>query len=144
MDGDQRTWGSRTSSWKSFNCSPCSGLKESQSSLPPPAGLRGTRQDAREPLPERPLPDSHPKGNQHPQFLGIFSEICYTKMSRYTFIVFPTLSPMVVCCLHRSVPHCLLYVMTRVFFPTFSPPQTGLFEVLLLSIHLPIINVLKP
>ena len=58
MDGDQRTWGGRTGSWKSFNCSPCSGQEESQSSLPPPAGLRGTRQDAREPLPERPLPDS--------------------------------------------------------------------------------------
>ena len=58
MDGDQRTWGDRTSCWKSFNCSPCSGREESQSSLPPPAGLRGTRRDAREPLPGRPLPDS--------------------------------------------------------------------------------------
>ena len=97
------------------------------------------------PLPQgSPTPSFHPKGNQHPQFLGIFSEICYTKMSRYTFIVFPALSPMVVCCLRRSVPHCLLYVMTRVSFPTFSPPHMGLFEVLLLSIHLPIINVLKP
>lgn len=36
----------------------CSGREESQSSLPPPAGLRGTRRDAREPLPGRPLPDS--------------------------------------------------------------------------------------
>lgn len=27
MDGDQRTWGDRTSCWKSFNCSPCSGRR---------------------------------------------------------------------------------------------------------------------
>lgn len=34
--------------------SPWSGQEDSRSSLPPPAGRRGTQQDAREPLPGRP------------------------------------------------------------------------------------------
>lgn len=41
--------------------------RRSQSSLPPPAGLRGTRRDAREPLPGRPPPDSARLLPTHPR-----------------------------------------------------------------------------
>lgn len=44
----------RTGEQEPLAGSPCSDRQDTRSSLPPPAGLKGTRQDAREPLPGRP------------------------------------------------------------------------------------------
>lgn len=56
--GDRKDCEERTGRWRRTPQpgSPCSDPEDTRSSLPPPAGLRGTQQDAREPLPGRPRP----------------------------------------------------------------------------------------
>lgn len=90
-------------------------------------------------LPQPPVPIA--KATNIPRCSGILGYLfCKNKQTHTVFAAFSKNGDTCqsACCCFLTMPQCLF------FYPYLPPNTQGLFELLLLSLHLPIIEVLKP